>query len=153
MSAELVKELHEQRLINKAHDMMHRAFVGQLELEIFSERDESLVALQRLVAEEYLSHDLPNKSDLMPLIGIMLDNASGKQVAKYRYLWGEVMSADIYAMFQDAGIADSQKMREMGMLFRKLMVEPGALLEGRAGFREFRGRDMSPDAMFAMYRC
>ena len=52
MSAELVKELHEQRLINKAHDMMHRAFVGQLELEIFSERDESLVALQRLVAEE-----------------------------------------------------------------------------------------------------
>jgi len=87
MSAELVKELHEQRPINKAHDMINCAFVGQLELELFPERDESLMALQRPVAEEFLSHDLLNKSDLMPLIGIMLDNASGKQVAKYRYLW------------------------------------------------------------------
>jgi len=151
LPAELTKKLREQRVAEKFQTMNQRAFLGQLELEIFSDQDESLVSLQRRLAEEYVPHDLPDKNDLAPLLQVMQDSANDRNLCRYRYLWGEVMSADIYCMFQEAGIEDQDKMRELGMRLRKTMLEPGGLLEGSA-FTQFRGRNMSPDAVLAMYK-
>lgn len=148
---ELVENLREQRCAKKAQIMNQRAFLGQLELEIFLDGDESLVALQRRLAEQYLPHCLPDTSVLSPLLEIMVDNANDKHMCRYRYLWSEVMSADIYSMFQVAGVENQDKMRELGLRLRKIMIEPGGLLDGRAAFRDFCGRDMSPHAMFAMF--
>jgi oligopeptidase A len=148
---ELVQKLREQRCAEKEQTMTQRAFLGQLELEMFLDGSESLVALQRRLAEQYVPHRLPDKSALGPLLEIMVDNANEKHMCRYRYLWSEVMGADIYSLFQEVGVENQDKMRELGLRLRKIMIEPGGLLDGQAAFREFRGRDMSPEAMFAMF--
>jgi oligopeptidase A len=151
LPADLVRKLREQRCAEKEQTMNQRAFLGQLELEIFLNGGESLVLLQRRLAEQYVPHRLPDKSALGPLLEIMVDNANGKHMCRYRYLWSEVMAADIYSVFQEAGVENQDKVRELGLRLRNIMIEPGGLLDGKAAFREFRGRDMTPDAMFAMF--
>lgn len=148
---EMVEKLRKQRMSEKQQTMSHRVFLGQLELELFSNPDESLVTLQRRIAEEYIPQRLPDKSDLNPLLEVMTDNANGKHMCRYRYLWGEVMSTDIYELFREAGVGNQEKTRELGMRLRKELIEPGGLMDARASFRRFRGRDISPDAMFASY--
>jgi oligopeptidase A len=118
---------------------------------MFLNAGESLVLLQRQLADQYVPHQLPDKSALGPLLEIMVDNANGKHMCRYRYLWSEVLAADIYSMFQEAGVENQDKMRELGLRLHKIMIEPGGLLDGQAAFSEFRGRDMAPDAMFAMF--
>ena len=149
--AELVEQLREQRVAEKVHIMNQRAFLGQLELELFSHRDESLVSFQRRLAQEYVPQDLPEQNDLTPLLKVMSDCANDRNICRYRYLFGEVMSSDIYTLFQEAGVENQEKMRELGIRLRETMLEPGGLLDGKAAFRAFRGQDMLPDAMFAMY--
>lgn len=151
MPSDLIEKLREQRVAEKVHTMNQRAFLGQLELELFSDRDESLVSLQRRLAQEYVPNDLPDKNDLDPLFQVMSDNANNRNMCRYRYLWGECMSADIYSVFKESGVENQDKMRELGMRLRKTMLEPGGLVDGSA-FEEFCGRKMSPSSLFAMYR-
>mmetsp|Transcript_30132 Transcript_30132/g.54518 ORF Transcript_30132/g.54518 Transcript_30132/m.54518 type:complete len:627 (-) Transcript_30132:109-1989(-) len=147
----LVEMLREQRVAEKVHILNQRAFLGQLELELFSDLDESLVSLQRRLAQESVPLDLPDKNDLAALFKIMHDNACGRNICHYRYLYGEIMSADIYSLFQESGVHNQEKMRELGTRLRKSMLEPGGLVDGSASFSLFMGRDPSTDALFEMY--
>jgi len=151
LSTELIEKLREQRLAAKIQLMKHRTFHGQLELELFSDRDESLVSLQRRIAQDYVSHDSTDKNDITPLFKVMSDNANDRRMCSYRYLWSECMSADIFSLFQVAGIENQEKMRELGMRLRKALLEPGGLVDGNDALAEFRGQNMSPDALCAMY--
>lgn len=152
LPAELINQLYEQRVAEKMYSMNQRAFLGQLETEIFCNRDESLVSLQRRIAREYLPHNSPDKNDIAPLFKVMSNNANDRHMCQYRYLWGECISADIYRLFQDAGgIENQQKIRELGMRLRKSLLEPGGGVDGTSAVAELLGREMKTDALLEMY--
>ncbi len=69
--------------------------------------------------------------------------AGGYAAGYYSYKWAEVLSADAFAAFEEAGIFD----RETGMRFLTRILERGGSREPMELFIDFRGREPTIDAL------
>jgi oligopeptidase A len=67
----------------------------------------------------------------------------GYAAGYYGYAWAEVLSADAYAAFEEAGVFDAAT----GRRFREEILEVGGSRPALASFRAFRGRDPQLDAL------
>jgi peptidyl-dipeptidase Dcp len=61
----------------------------------------------------------------------------------YSYLWSEVLDSDAYAWFKENG----GMTRQNGQRFRDMVLSRGGTMDAAALYREFRGRDATPDAL------
>ena len=71
--------------------------------------------------------------------------AGGYASGYYSYLWAEVLAADGFQRFAEAGVVD----RTTGEVFRKEILARGASRTAAESFRAFRGRDATMDALLA----
>ncbi|MGO1626076.1 MAG: M3 family metallopeptidase, partial [Halomonadaceae bacterium] len=62
--------------------------------------------------------------------------AGGYAAGYYSYKWAEVLSADAWSAFKDAGVFDA----ETGQRFRSEILEPGGARDAAELFEAFRGR-------------
>ena len=69
--------------------------------------------------------------------------AGGYAAGYYSYLWAEVLAADGFRRFAEAGLVD----RATGDGFREEVLSRGATRPAADSFRAFRGRDPDPVAM------
>ncbi|WP_297528812.1 oligopeptidase A [Thiohalobacter sp.] len=69
--------------------------------------------------------------------------AGGYAAGYYSYKWAEVLSADAFAAFEEAGIFD----RETGMRFLTRILEQGGSRDPMELFIDFRGREPTIDAL------
>ncbi len=69
--------------------------------------------------------------------------AGGYASGYYSYLWAEVLAADGFRGFAEAGLID----RTTAARFRDEVLARGASRPAAASFRAFRGRDADPQAM------
>lgn len=69
--------------------------------------------------------------------------AGGYAAGYYSYKWAEVLSADAYSAFEEAGIFDS----ETGQRFRREILEQGGARDAVDMFRAFRGREPSVEPL------
>ncbi len=67
----------------------------------------------------------------------------GYAAGYYGYAWAEVLSADAYAAFEEAGVFDPAT----GQRFREQVLEVGGSRPALESFRAFRGRDPQLDAL------
>jgi len=67
----------------------------------------------------------------------------GYAAGYYGYAWAQVLSADAYAAFEEAGFDDSAT----GARFREQVLEVGGSRPALDSFRAFRGREPSLDAL------
>ncbi len=67
----------------------------------------------------------------------------GYAAGYYGYAWAEVLSADAYGAFEEAGVFDAAT----GARFREQILEVGGSRPAIESFRAFRGREPSLDAM------
>jgi oligopeptidase A len=68
----------------------------------------------------------------------------GYAAGYYSYKWAEVLSADCYAAFEEAG---ADKEQEIGKKFLREILEVGGSRPAIDSFRAFRGRDPQIDAL------
>ena len=73
--------------------------------------------------------------------------AGGYSAGYYSYKWAEVMSADAFAAFEEAGLDDEEAVRAVGRRFRDTVLALGGGKHPAEVYREFRGRDPSPEAL------
>ncbi len=73
--------------------------------------------------------------------------AGGYSAGYYSYLWAEVMSADAYAAFEEAGLFD----RATGERFLHAILEKGGSANAGELFRQFRGRPPADDAFLRQH--
>ena len=67
--------------------------------------------------------------------------AGGYAAGYYGYKWAEVMSADCYGAFEEAGLGDDEAMRRIGAKYRETILALGGSRSALEVFREFLGRD------------
>ncbi|MBO9661760.1 M3 family metallopeptidase [Dokdonella sp.] len=73
--------------------------------------------------------------------------AGGYAAGYYSYLWAEVLSADAFERFEQAGVFD----RATGEAYRKSILAVGGSRPALESFVEFRGREPKPDALLRSY--
>jgi len=71
----------------------------------------------------------------------------GYAAGYYSYKWAEVLAADAFAAFEEAGITSAEAVAATGMQFRKTVLACGGARHPMDVFRAFRGRDPDPDAL------
>ena len=73
--------------------------------------------------------------------------AGGYAAGYYGYKWAEVMSADCYGAFEEAGLADDAAVKRVGRAFRDTILALGGSESAYDVFRRFRGREPEIDAL------
>ena len=72
--------------------------------------------------------------------------AGGYAAGYYSYKWAEVLSADAYAAFEEAG-GSSALNTDIGRLYRRHILEVGGSRDAMESFKAFRGREPQIDAL------
>ena len=73
--------------------------------------------------------------------------AGGYAAGYYGYKWAEVMSADCYGAFEEAGLSDDASVRRVGARYRETVLALGGSKSAIDVFRDFRGRDPEISAL------
>ena len=71
----------------------------------------------------------------------------GYAAGYYGYKWSEVMSADCYGAFEEAGLADDEAVRRVGRAYRETVLALGGSESAYDVFVRFRGRKPKIDAL------
>ena len=67
--------------------------------------------------------------------------AGGYAAGYYSYKWAEVLSADAFAAFEEAGLEDEAAVRSVGKRFKDTVLSLGGSLHPMEVFQSFRGRE------------
>ncbi|KAG2309931.1 hypothetical protein Bca52824_021488 [Brassica carinata] len=73
--------------------------------------------------------------------------AGGYAAGYYSYKWAEVLSADAFSAFEDAGLDDIKAVKETGQRFRNTILALGGGKAPLHVFVAFRGREPSPEPL------
>lgn len=106
---------------------------------------ETVFDLERRIAEK--TTVLPPMPEDRFLCGFSHIFAGGYSAGYYSYKFAEVLSADAFGAFEEAGLDDADKVQETGRRFRDTVLALGG---GRAPlqvFKDFRGREPTSDAL------
>ncbi|MBQ2379307.1 MAG: hypothetical protein II295_02835 [Akkermansia sp.] len=74
--------------------------------------------------------------------------AEGYAACLYTYKWCEVMAADAMSQFRAEGILNP----EVGMRYRRAILEKGSSIPAMQQIRDFLGREPQPDALLKLYQ-
>ncbi len=157
LPTEAVEHILERRKNAKATELLHRLFLGQLEVEVNAHfdphGDESIVSVQRNYAEQFCPHHLPPRGNIDPLVQIFQNSALGRSTMQYRYLFSDIISADAFEAFFDENREPlkGELLRERGMMFREYYLEVGSSRSTAKGFEDFRGRKVDSRALLSRY--
>ena len=73
--------------------------------------------------------------------------AGGYAAGYYSYKWSEVMSADVFGAFEEAGLDDEKAVRRIGRQYRDTFLALGGSVDPMEVFARFRGRAPTIDAL------
>ncbi len=73
--------------------------------------------------------------------------AGGYAAGYYSYKWAEVLSADAFAAFEEAGLDQEAAVQETGRRFRDTVLALGGSQHPMEIFKAFRGREPSTEAL------
>jgi oligopeptidase A len=73
--------------------------------------------------------------------------AGGYAAGYYSYKWAEVLSADAFSVFEEAGLDDEAALGAAGRRFRETVLSQGGSRPPMDVFKSFRGREPSTEAL------
>lgn len=73
--------------------------------------------------------------------------AGGYCAGYYSYKWAEVLSSDAFAAFEEAGIENEDRVKELGRKYRDTVLALGGSKHPSEVYRMFRGRDATTEAL------
>ncbi|HIG68510.1 MAG TPA: M3 family peptidase [Myxococcales bacterium] len=129
--------------------MLRQLNFGMTDLELHHQHDptgdESAFDVQRRVSERTaVMQPLPEDRFLCSFGHIF---AGGYSAGYYSYKWAEVLSADAFSAFEEAGLEDEVAVRDLGRKFRDTVLALGGSQAPGEVFEAFRGREPQPDAL------
>ncbi|NMF83168.1 M3 family metallopeptidase [Nodosilinea sp. P-1105] len=106
---------------------------------------ETIAEVNRRIAEQSsVLNPLPEDAFLCAFTHIF---AGGYAAGYYSYFWAEVLSADAFAAFEEAGLDDETALAETGHRFRDTVLALGGSRHPMDVFKAFRGRKPSTQAL------
>ena len=139
---ELLEKLVDSKNLNSALTMVRQLEFGLLDIELHMQTKE--------FDPIGLMHQIRDRTGMLPMKDYdRFPNsfahifAGGYAAGYYSYLWAEVLSADAFAAFEEEGLDNAST----GQRFLTEVLEKGSSITADEMYRNFRGRDATPDAL------
>ena len=151
--AKLPDELFQKMVAAKTYRagsmMLRQLTFGMTDIQLHSAFDpqgtDSIFDVQRRVMERVSV--LPMFPEDRFLCAFSHIFAGGYAAGYYSYKWAEVLSADAFSAFEEAGLDDESAVRATGRRFRDTVLALGGSRHPMEIFREFRGREPSAESL------
>jgi len=150
LPTELFEKIDRARTYRAGSAMLRQLYFGLTDLALhhgYRDRAEGETAfdVQRRVARRTtVLEPLPEDRFLCSFGHIF---AGGYAAGYYSYKWAEVLSADAFAAFEEAGLDDADAVEATGRRYRETVLALGGSRPPMDVFVEFRGREPRPDAL------
>jgi oligopeptidase A len=146
---ELIGKVRAARTFRAGSDMLRQLYFALTDLALHDRFDpegpESPFDVQRRVAERTtVLPPLPEDRFLCSFGHIF---GGGYAAGYYSYKWAEILSADAFAAFEEAGLEDDSAIREAGRRYRDTVLALGGSRAPMDVFVAFRGREPDPEAL------
>jgi oligopeptidase A len=142
---DLYEKICAAKTFRAASLMLRQLYFGLVDMELHDrfnpDGSETVFDVQRRIADSTMVvPPLPEDRFLCAFSHIF---AGGYAAGYYSYKWAEVLSADAFSAFEEAGVDDPKAVAEVGRRFRDTVLSLGGGEHPSDVFRAFRGR--SPD--------
>lgn len=149
LPVELFEKLDAARTFRAGSGMLRQLYLATLDMALhrqdLAKSNESIFDVQRRVAERTTVLAPLAEDRFLCSFGHIF--AGGYAAGYYSYKWAEVLSADAFSAFEDAGLEDAGAVSETGRRFRETVLALGGGTPPMEVFKAFRGREPSPDAL------
>ncbi|OGQ21734.1 MAG: peptidase M3 [Deltaproteobacteria bacterium RBG_16_71_12] len=146
---ELFDKVRAAKTFRAASMMLRQISFARLDLELHARFDpggqETVFDVQRRLAPA--TSVLPVLHDDRFLCSFSHIFAGGYAAGYYSYKWAEVLSADAFGAFEEAGLDEDDKLHALGRRFRDTVLALGGGAHPSDVFRAFRGRDPRTEAL------
>ena len=141
LSEELFHKMIGSKNFGNAHHYVRQIGLGTIDMflhchyhpsmDIFSEYQKILEEIYQKPSDGFSDKMLTSFSHIF---------AGGYAAGYYSYLWARIFSADAFALFEEQGVDDLVKRKEMGMRFRNTVLALGGSVSPDEVYYQFRGR-------------
>ncbi len=149
LSEELFEKICKARTFRAGSMMLRQLSFGMTDMELHHRFDpasaETVFDVQRRVSR--LTSILPPLPEDRSLCAFSHIFAGGYAAGYYSYKWAEVLSADAFSAFEEAGLDDDAAVARTGRLFRDTVLALGGSRHPMEVFKSFRGREPNPQAL------
>jgi oligopeptidase A len=145
----LFEKITQARTFRAGTFMLRQLYFAMLDLALH--RDPGIVQRERIFA---VQAEIAARTTVMPLLpedrflcsfGHIF--AGGYAAGYYSYKWAEVLSADAFSAFEEAGLENPRALAATGRRFRDTVLASGGGVPPMRVFEAFRGRAPSPEAL------
>eukprot|EP00927_Polykrikos_kofoidii_P059652 TRINITY_DN54794_c0_g1_i1.p1 TRINITY_DN54794_c0_g1~~TRINITY_DN54794_c0_g1_i1.p1 ORF type:complete len:807 (+),score=139.98 TRINITY_DN54794_c0_g1_i1:158-2422(+) len=150
LPGDMFEKIKGSRVFMAGSLMLRQLQIGALDMELHARYDPEMADVgpfdvQRAIAAKYaVMAPLPEDRFLCAFSHIF---AGGYAAAYYSYKWAEVLSADAFAAFEEAGLDDVAALKSTGRRFRETVLGCGGSRHPSDVYRDFRGKDATVDAL------
>ncbi len=146
---DLFEKLRAAKTYRAASAMLRQLQFGMTDMALHhtfdpTRGDSPFAIEQQITARTSLLPPLPENRFLCSFSHIF---AGGYSAGYYSYKWAEVLSADAFAAFEEAGLDDAEAVARTGRRYRDTILAQGGSRHPLEIFREFRGRAPDPTAL------
>jgi oligopeptidase A len=145
---ELFERVSAARHFRNGSAMLRQIFLSAIDLELYHRYDpqrDDVVAFSRTIARDNMVL-MPLDEDRF-LCGFAHIVSGGYAAGYYSYKWAEVLSADAFSAFDEAGLDDPAAIGATGRRFRDTVLALGGGEHPMEVFKAFRGREPSTKAL------
>jgi oligopeptidase A len=144
-----IEKLKKTRVFMAAHAMVRQLEFGLTDMTLHSSFDpegkETAIDVHKKIAKKTkIIHPMKDDHFLCAFSHIF---AGGYAAGYYSYKWAEVLSADIFSVFEEVGLENDSKVQRRGKQFRESFLALGGSVEPMKIFKEFMGREPSTEAL------
>ncbi len=125
--------------------MLRQLNLGMTDMALHSAKDPDIKAVEKAVAAK--TAVIPPLEGDRHLCSFMHIFAGGYAAGYYSYKWAEVLSADAFGAFEEAGLEDPEALARTGARFRETVLALGGSVHPAEVFKTFRGRPHSVAAL------
>ncbi len=153
-TGEALPEEDYQKLLAARHFMTGNAILrqvnfGWVDMALHSqyqpEGDESVWAVRDRIAEKTTLLEPLSEDAFLCSFGHIF--SGGYAAGYYSYFWAEVLSADAFSAFEEAGLENKEQIATIGRRFRDTVLAEGGSRHPMNVFKDFRGRAPSTQAL------
>lgn len=144
---ELVAKVRAGKNYRAAHACLRQLSFAKIDLTLHEakEKDVAPNTIKERIFNDYTPGSFIPEDRFLNAFGHIF--AGGYAAGYYGYKWSEVISADVFAAFEEAGLDDEERIVAVGKRYRDTFLALGGSVNPMEVFARFRGRAPSVDAI------